>query len=109
MEETIISSFNCKMKIVTIYEAQHTDGYSHFGGGVYFLSESEAASWSKTKYGGYAVAPQPIAAIDDGNGRYYILKSVKPVSILGTQQAKEDLAKAALSKLTKEEIEALGL
>lgn len=97
------------MKVTTIYETAHTDGYTHTGDGRYFASEYDAEKAGKERYKAYAVSPIPRKAVEDEDGRYYLIKENNPVSLFGSKQAKEDIAAAALKKLTKEEKEALGL
>lgn len=97
------------MKIISLFEPASSDGYKHFGDGVFHLSASNADQAAKNKHGGYAVEPIKHDAIEFEDGRYLLLKSTKPVSIVGTTQATEDIAKAALEKLTPAERVALGL
>jgi hypothetical protein len=97
------------MNIVTLYESQSTDGYTHSGDGVYFITEVAAEQHAQVVHGAYAATPMPRKAILCEDGRYLLLKSDRPISIKNSKQAKEDFKNKALAKLTKAEREALEL
>lgn len=100
----------CKSaKPIFLYEPASTDGYTSSGDGIYFLDETSAQGRANLRHGSYAVAPIRHYAIEDGKGRYYLLKQSRPVPIADSKQATEDIAKAARAKLSKEELKALGL
>ena len=97
------------MNIIQIYESASTDGYKSFGDGVFFDTSTGANAFAKQKHGGYAVDALKHLSIMDKDGRYYLLKDTNPISLYGSRQAGEDMAKAALAKLTPEERKALGI
>lgn len=97
------------MKIVTLYESAQTDGYTEEGTGKFFLDEDLARAISIQNHGGYAVKPLQHNAIEI-DGKYLLLKSSHPVILAtDTERLNQRLRENALSKLTSEEIEVLGL
>ncbi len=97
------------MEIITIYESASSDGYHHTGDGEFYLDKELADQAAKNRHAGYAVPSTAYAAIKTPDGRYLLLRSITPVSIVGTTQAIEDIAKAAMAKLSDTELAALGL
>ena len=97
------------MKNVTLYEPASSDGYVPYGAGFYFLDEGLAKQWAINKHGAYAVDPIIHNAVEREDGRFLILKSTEAVSVMNTAQLKEDIRLKALSKLSPEEREVLGL
>lgn len=96
------------MKIIYLYEPASSDGYHSSGDGSFHLDRDYAHQIAINRHGAYAANPHVHPAIEIEDGRYLLLKSSKPVSVAGTDQAVEDIAKKALSKLTPAERAALG-
>lgn len=97
------------MKIIKLFEVASSDGYKSSGDGELHLSSTNAYQSARNRHKGYAAMPIEHDAIEAEDGRYLLLKSTNPVSVVGTAQAVEDIAKAALEKLTSAERAALGL
>lgn len=98
------------MEIVKIYESASTDGYTHTGDGLYFLDETIAIAVAKNKHGSYSVNPilHKGIAIDDKGG-YILVYSDKPIALADSEAEKECIRMSAISKLSKEECEVLGI
>lgn len=96
------------MEIVEIYEAAYSDKYfSKVGVGVYFLDYDEASNYTYRGEGcDYPILHNTVKCSD---GRYLILKSTAPISIVEREQHEQDIFAKALAKLTPEEIEVLGI
>lgn len=97
------------MEIVRLYEPASTDGYTHSGDGVYYLDESVARSVGKNRHGNYSVDPLLHLAIEIIKGDYLRLVSSHPVHLADSEKAKDEIREKALSKLSDEEKELLGL
>jgi hypothetical protein len=97
------------MNIVQLYEPTSTDGYTDRGDGRLFKTQGEAEAAGKNKWNAYASRSLTHHALECPDGRYLLLKSATPVSLHKSPQATEDIAAAALKKLTAEERAALGL
>lgn len=97
------------MKIITLYETAYTDGYNHFGDANFFLDESIAKASTRMKYKGYAVDPIKHSAVMISKDTFLLLKSPDPVYLAGSELEKLRIRENALSKLSKEEKEILGL
>jgi hypothetical protein len=95
--------------ITLLYEPASSNGYSHTGDGEFYLCESTAQQVGLNRHGGYAVAPIQHDTYQFEPGRYLLLRSTQPVAVVGTAQATQHIAKAALGKLTPAERKALGL
>jgi hypothetical protein len=94
------------MNFLDIFEAASCDGYTTQGSGQFFVDKYTAEKFANEKDGGHAdVLRHP--AIQASDGKYYLLKSRDSVNV--NEDIIEDIRKAALAKLTKEERIALGL
>lgn len=95
------------MKIVTLYQPQHSDGYRNYSENVYFLNHNEADSYAKEKHKAYSSSPKEVKAICD-EGSYYILEQETPVYLHNSDLDKEKRKQQVLGKLSPEERELLG-
>ena len=96
------------IKIIKIFESQHSDGYHHYGDKVFFDSYAIAEQWSKYNHNGYAAPPATHDAVEV-EGKLLLLKNTDPVYLYSSKKAKDIIIEQALSKLTATEKEALGL
>lgn len=95
-------------EIVNVYEVKmenHSGSY-HYSIG-YYISENEATEASKSINNSYTLKHKALMAEEQGNGEWvwYLLT---PIGV-NTKTDDEAIIASALSKLTKEEKEALGL
>jgi len=97
------------IETTTIYEEAYTNGYRSIGTSRFFKDENRANQAAKIKHGHHGTSCLKHIAISDNEGRFYLLKQANPISIAGTRQAREDIAKVALDKLSEAEKDALGL
>lgn len=97
------------MNVIEIYESGSTDGYKHFGDNKYFLNESMAKAYAKNKHGNYCIDPIKHFAINAGDEKYYLLKSESPINLANSEAEKLKIKESALSKLSSEEREILGV
>lgn len=97
------------MKIVTLYEPASSDGYSSKGDKQYNLDKTVAVAQGKQKHGNYANTPFEHLAVKDTDGKYYLLKQAEPVLLADSAEAKAEIKKTALAKLSAEERQVLGL
>lgn len=98
-------------EIVNVYEVRverqaHQPGPDHYTAG-YYISENEATESVKSINNSYMLTHKALMAEEKGNGEWvwYLLT---PIGV-NTETDDEAIITAALSKLTKEEKEALGL
>lgn len=94
-------------KIVTVYNIGYTDGYHHNEGATYALTKVEAERIAGEIHRGHRSVEQGLAIQVDG--KTFLLKDEEPICFHGTASHKEKIKLKALSKLTKEEREALGI
>ena len=96
------------MKIVTLWQPQHTDGDRYYPEDVYFQTLHEADAYTREKYGAYGAGPKEVKAICE-NGEYYLLQQESPVYLHNSDLDKEKRKQEVLSKLSPEERELLGV
>lgn len=97
------------MEIQKIYETASTDGYTHNGDGLFFLSETIATATGKNRHGSYSAGPICHYGIEVEPDKFLLLKSIKPIVLANSDAAINDAKKAALEKLTIADREILGL
>lgn len=97
------------MEIVKIYESASSDGYTSTGDRLYFLDEKIATAISKRKHGTYSTESIQHLGVKVNDGEYLLVISEKPIALADSEAAKEKIRQSALSKLSKEEQEILGL
>ena len=104
-----------KYKIFKVWESASSDGYNHVGDKIYLSSKEEADFISKQKHGNYTTVALEHDVIDVDD-KIFILSSTVPIKIKKVTLEKEiaeiekiNKISAAMSKLSKNEIELLGL
>ncbi len=96
-------------EIIKLYEPTSSDGHSSTGDGVYFLDIELARMTSEQKHGNYASSPIMHLGIEIEKDKYLLLKQEKPVLLANSESAISEVKKNAISKLSEEEIDILGL
>ena len=96
------------MEIIILYETASSDGYTPTGDEIFYLNNLDAIAKSQIMHGAYTCSPIRHNAIKTDDGRYLLLKSTTPISIADSSQAKEDIVKHALQKLTDAERMTIG-
>lgn len=96
------------MKPIKLYEPASSDGYKPSGDGIFFLEESAALMSSQKRHGGHSTSPIHHHALENTDGRFFLLKSASTVALANSEHARRDLAATARAKLTKEELAALN-
>lgn len=112
-----ISRMIASVVVQTLFVAyETTDEYGALGariGYFHFRHEAEIAAAKQGAYGGKGKVSQIPALVltdDRGDQTFYHLANTDPVSPgANLRKAKERLRKSALSKLTAEEVDALGI
>lgn len=97
------------MEIINIYESASTDGYTSTGDRKYFTEKSLAIAYGKNKHGNYVTDPICYYAINIPDDGYLILASKDPVFLADSEEEKKKIKDHALSKLSSEEREVLGI
>lgn len=97
------------MEIIKIYESASSDGYSATGDRLYFLDEAIATATAKRKHGNYSTTSFQHFGVKVSNDEYLLVVSEKPIVLADSEMAKEKIRQSALSKLSKEERDVLGI
>lgn len=97
------------MEVIELYETASTDGYKQHPDGKFFESKFKAVAYGKNKYGYHSTEPIAHFAISDGDGNYYLLQQKESIQLADSKAEMEKVKRAALSKLTIEERQVLGL
>ncbi len=94
-------------ELVTMYQYGHSDGYTHSYTSALYRTSAAAKLAGEMAHGNYAVGPKSVCCIKLDNGIVYIVDG--PWSTADEVEAKKLAVKHAMSKLTLEEIDLLGL